>query len=303
MPSGKPEQPIDSATVILLREPDPETCEVLLVERHAESRAFAGAYVFPGGRIDEADRDPVIQAAARLDPTQATARLGEDLPPPDALAFWIAAIRELFEEAGILLAGIAGAPVDFSDPEAETRFASARSALLAGALTFRELVERERLELATDMLWYFSRWITPLHAPRRYDARFFVARLPLGQTPLHDDRETTAASWFTPADALSRAASGDLILTPPTTRTLVDLHQLGSSTRIVESTQSRPVSPILPRVVNIGGRTTLLYPGDTDYERPTPLATTDDAHAGPLNRLVMEGSSWRSVRSPGGEPR
>ncbi len=297
MPATDPHAPIDSATVILLREAAPETCEVLLVERHADSRAFAGAHVFPGGRIDEADRDPRLQAAARLDATLAAARLGEDLPPPAALAFWIAAIRELFEEAGILLASIEGAPVDSSDPATGRRFAAARAELLAGTLTFRELVERERLELGTDMLWYFSRWITPVHAPRRYDARFFVALLPPGQAPLHDDRETTSTSWLTPADALARAASGRLVLAPPTTRTLDDLHHLGSCARIVESAGNHRVTPILPRVVSIGGRTTLLYPGDVDYERHAPLVASEDSDAGPLNRLVMEGSSWRSVRS------
>src|SRR6185436_1503112 len=93
---------------------------------------------------------------------------------------------------------------------------------------FEELVTRERLILRAADLGYFSRWITPVQAPRRYDARFFVGCVPPHQTPLHDDRETTAADWLTPADALARAAAGSVVLTPPTARTLEEILDFGS---------------------------------------------------------------------------
>src|SRR3990172_6292878 len=131
MPSSLPPPPLDSATVILLRETAPAGLEALLVDRHTQSRAFAGAHVFPGGRVDVADKAPAFSAASmRLTAEAAAARLGGALPPGDALAFWIAAIRELFEETGILLATQEGGPLDLTDPARRARFHEHRTALL-----------------------------------------------------------------------------------------------------------------------------------------------------------------------------
>jgi 8-oxo-dGTP pyrophosphatase MutT (NUDIX family) len=290
--------PADSATVIVLRDASAASCEVLLVRRHADSRAFAGAHVFPGGRVDDTDAGDAIQArCADLTAAAAVARLGETLAPTAALAFWVAAIRELFEETGILLADADGQPVRFADAGVQARFRAHRAALLAGTCTFAELVARERLALATDRLEYFSRWITPVTAPRRYDARFFVARLPADQEPLHDARETTAADWFTPADALARAQQGALTLTPPTMRTLEDLEALGSRDAIFAAARARRFTAILPKVVEVGGRMTILYPGDAAYEHATPGVPAADDVAGARNRVVLDGGAWRTIRS------
>ena len=179
-----PAHPTDSATVIVLRDAG-ALSEVLLVQRHTRSRAFGGAHVFPGGVVDAADSAPGLHAASlHVSREAAAARLDEPIEGAVALAFWIAAIRELFEEAGILLATIDGTAPAFSDPSLRTRFHDRRTALLAGDLTFAELVAHERLELATDALEYWSRWITPVTAPRRYDARFFIARMPPDQEPV-----------------------------------------------------------------------------------------------------------------------
>jgi len=265
--------PADSATVILLRESAGSECEVLLVQRHADSRAFAGAHVFPGGRVDAADAAATVQArSAGVSPESARARLAEGLAPAASLAFWVAAIRELFEETGILLADRDGVPVGLSDPTVGARFAVHRAALLAGTRTFEQMLAHERLALATDRVEYFSRWITPVTAPRRYDARFFVARLPEGQEPLHDARETTAADWFTPAGALASARAGTLTLTPPTVRTLEDLTALSHCEAIFAAARERRFPAILPKVVQVDGRMTILYPGDAAYERATPGA-------------------------------
>jgi 8-oxo-dGTP pyrophosphatase MutT (NUDIX family) len=290
-------EPVDSATVILLREAG-GTCEVLLVERHADSRAFGGAHVFPGGRVDASDADPILHAASiGLSAADAAARLGEERPPHPALTFWIAAIRELFEETGILLATIDGTLISFRDPRLATRFRDHRSALLAGTATFAEIVARERLELATGHVDFFSRWITPVNAPRRYDARFFAARLPLGQEPLHDDRETVSTRWITPAAALTEAAAGALVLTPPTVRTLEDLQALATIPRVFEAARSRAHAPILPKVVQIDGRATILYPDDADYEHAAPGASLAASTPGRRNRVVMENGAWRSIRA------
>jgi 8-oxo-dGTP pyrophosphatase MutT (NUDIX family) len=214
----------------------------------------------------------------------------------EAATFRIAAIRELFEEAGILLAAVDGTPVRFTESATHERFSAHRRSLLDGAFDFVELVRRERLTLSGDALHYFSRWITPVQAPRRYDARFFVALAPAGQTPLHDDRETTSAEWIAPADALARAAAGSLVLTPPTARTLEELIELGSCARILASTRDRRVTPIVPKVVQIGDRMGVLYPGDVDYERAEPGTVVPVDSTGPLNRAIMDDAGWRRFR-------
>src|SRR5690349_13806020 len=169
MPSAPP---VDSAAVILLRAAD-DGSEVLFVELHAKSRAFAGAHVFPGGVVDPEDASAALHAASSLAAAAAATRLGQPSAPAAALAFWIAAVRELFEEAGLLLARRDGVPLTFDDESTRARFREHRAALLAGATTFAAIVATERLDLATDTLHYFSRWITPVNVPRRYDARFF----------------------------------------------------------------------------------------------------------------------------------
>ena len=299
MAAAQPPEPADSATVILLREPDPGRCEVLLVERHASSRTLAGAHVFPGGLVDTSDSAPALLAAATdLTPPTAATRRREDLAPEPALAFWIAAIRELFEETGILMATLDGTPLDFGDSALAARFRAHREALLAGELSFADLVERERLRLATDCLEYFSRWITPVNAPRRYDARFFVAELPAGQEAVHDGRETASVAWLAPAVALERTQAGALTLAPPTVRTLEDLRDLGTTACIVEAARARLFPPVLPKVVELGGRMTLLYPGDVAYARAVPGEPAGEDAPGPRNRLVLDGSVWRSIRLP-----
>jgi 8-oxo-dGTP pyrophosphatase MutT (NUDIX family) len=296
--SATPLVPTDSATVALLRESAPGRVEVLLVGRHARSRAFAGAHVFPGGVVEGADRAPALIAAVApvMAPAAAHATLGEAIEPTAALAFWIATIRELFEEAGILLADAEGAPIRFADPATRERFAAHRRGLVDGVCTFEQIVAHERLVLRADALRYFSRWITPVQAPRRYDARFFVAAVPADQTPFHDDRETTSAEWMTPADALAGAAAGTIVLTPPTARTLEDLVELGGLAAVLASAADRRVTPILPKVVQIGERMGVLYPGDVDYAASESGAVLPAESAGPLNRVVMDDAGWRRFR-------
>ncbi len=298
MTATAPPVPVDSATVVLMREPAPARLEVLLVGRHTASRAFAGAHVFPGGLLEAVDRSPTVQDAMASHVTPATlpATLGDNLPRADALAFLAATIRELFEEAGILLADCDGRPVRFGDPATRERFAAHRRALVEGTIDFAALVAREHLTLRASDLRYYSRWITPVHAPRRYDARFFVAPVPADQVPLHDDRETTSADWITPADALALAAAGTMVLTPPTARTLEDLVELGTMTRVLETARARPVTPILPKVVQIGTHMGVLYPGDVDYDATEAGGTVALEREGPLNRVIMDDAGWRRFR-------
>jgi len=294
MSDASPPAPVDSATVILLREPIPGALEVLLVARHTESRAFAGAHVFPGGLLEAGDASADVLRT--LAPATASGTLGAVASDEAALAFYVTTIRELFEEAGILLADHDGRRLGFSDPAVRERFAAHRRALIEGTLSFGDFVAHERLTLRGDDLRYFSRWITPVHAPRRYDARFFVAPVPPDQEPLHDERETTAAEWWTPAAALAGASAGTLVLTPPTARTLEDLVELGSIDRVFATVASRRVSPILPKVVQIGDRMGVLYPGDVDYDATEAGAVLPAERSGPLNRVIMDDAGWRRFR-------
>lgn len=186
----------DAATVMLVRD-GRDGVEVFMLKRHADLVFVPGAYVFPGGAVDDADR------------------AGGDDP------FVVAAIRECFEEAGALLAYVDGDRfIDLRDEAAAVRFREYRNAVHAGRLTIYDLCDLEGLRLAVDALHPVSRWITPPRSPRRFDTRFFVARAPSNQAFLHDDRETTASEWVRPLDALERFKSGDIELILPTERSL-----------------------------------------------------------------------------------
>jgi len=291
-----PALPRDSATVVVLRD-RADGCDVLLVERHAASRAFAGAHVFPGGVVDPEDGAAPLHGASALGAAAAADRLRESNPAA-ALTFWIAAIRELFEEAGLLLARRDGLLLRLDDPTTRGRFRDHRAALLAGSTTFAAIVAAERIELATDVLHYFSRWITPVNVPRRYDARFFVAVVPPGQEPLHDERETISTMWVAPRAALEQARAGRLILAPPTVRTLDDLAALGTPAEIIAEARRRTVTPILPKPVQVDGSMAVLYPGDAAYDAAEPGATIVDDPRGRRNRAVMRDGGWQSLRTP-----
>lgn len=223
----------DAATVMLVRDGD-AGMEVFLLRRNVELDFVAGAYVFPGGAVDDADRHADLEPICdgRSD-EQASGLLGV---PSGGLAFWVAAIRECFEEAGVLLARRRdGAVVSFSDPATAHRFAGYRDALHDGSERLVEICRREELRLTTDHIHYFSHWITPVGPPRRYDTRFFVAAAPAEQEPLHDGSETTASTWVRPADALARHEADELELILPTIRSLESLATFETTADLLRS--------------------------------------------------------------------
>ena len=197
----------DAATVVLVRD-GRDGLEVFMVRRTIHAVFTPGAHVFPGGAIDAGDHDPALWARC------APVRDAVELPAA------IAAVRECFEEAGILLARRDGAPLELGAGDAVSAFAAQRAALHAGERTLLELCEREGLELATDVLLPFGHWTTPLGPPRRFATRFFVAPAPAGQHASHDGRETTAGMWARPEDVLDGADRGEIELILPTRRTL-----------------------------------------------------------------------------------
>ncbi len=258
-------RPLEAATVVLLREASPGL-ETFLVRRHRASGFMAGAFVFPGGKFDATDEsEKLLQAtsegerarlAARLEPTPPDA-----LSPKRAVGLAIATVRELFEEAGVLLARREPGGQMLGDEDTRRW----RQELLGGSLDFGTLVEREGLELALDHLEYWDHWITPSLEPRRFDTRFFLARLPTGQVAEIDDKETTEARWLGASAALAAHRGGELFLPPPTERTLEGLVGIDNFEAVAREAAQRVVAPILPKLHLEDGNATIIMPWDSDY--------------------------------------
>ncbi|MBX5490939.1 MAG: hypothetical protein IRZ14_07255 [Chloroflexi bacterium] len=213
-----PAPPRPSASVILVRPGAEAAWEVFMVRRPAESRFAPDVYVFPGGTVRADDYPPADAPPLGLTAEAAHARLegaaGAGGPTaPDSLALWLAALRELFEEAGVLLARDAGGGlVTFDDPARAARLAADRLALQRGATTLWAICAREGLSPALEHLRYWAHFITPEGAPRRFDTRFFLAPLPPGQEALHCAVETTDGRWIAPAAALALHERGQFPL-------------------------------------------------------------------------------------------
>lgn len=223
-----PVQP--AATVMLVRDcTDHDDLEVFLLRRNFGSVFGGGMYVFPGGRVDPSDQlvSAAVQSSGLTD-AAASQVLGLDR---GGLAYWVAALRECFEEAGVLLArSIAtGTEVHFGDSATHERYTIARHLIHAGSVSLAEFCQAEGLRLMTNEVRYVSHWATPLGGPRRFNTRFFLARNPDGQQPLHDHGETVESRWIRPKVALELERSGDLEMMTPTIASLQFLAQFRSA--------------------------------------------------------------------------
>ncbi len=265
----------DAATVMLIRDSvdgagDPAV-EVCMLKRNLASEFVAGAYVFPGGSVDPADHGAAAEELCRgLDDVRASEMLGVG---SGGLAFWVAALRECFEEAGILLAQPRDAAdgtllLDTTDPVERARFEAHRLEINEGRKGLLAVCREEGLALAADTVHYVSHWITPELAPRRYDTRFFVTAAPPGQVAHHDDGETIATIWVRPDDALARFEAGEIELLPPTVDNLGKLALHTSTEKVLEWARTVTVIPtILPIVLFEDGRLLILRPGDDGYQQ------------------------------------
>lgn len=260
-----------AATVMVVRDGDHRSAplEVLMVRRNLRSDFVGGAYVFPGGAVDPDDGGPAAEdcCTGRTD-ADASRLLGL---PSGGLAYWVAALRECFEEAGILLAGpAAGDLLSLADPGTAARFVAHRADVNAGRRRFLDVCREEHLVLATDRLHYFAHWITPAGAPRRYDTRFFVAAAPVGQTAAHDAAETIADEWVRPADALARHRRGEIEMMLPTIRTLQDIGRFPTTADLVAAVAAVAAVPAVePKIILEGRGSRIVLPGDPDYDRVT----------------------------------
>jgi 8-oxo-dGTP pyrophosphatase MutT (NUDIX family) len=255
-------EPLSAATVTLMRDSD-EGPEVLMLQRNFRSGFMPGMYIFPGGALDASDYSQQACALCEgLDDPAASSILRLER---GGLAYWIAAIRESFEEAGILLACDArGEFVALDEPSAIERFRVRRHALNAGEQAFTALVAEEHLRFRVDQLVYFSHWITPLGAPRRYDTRFFLARTPAAQEPLHDNVEAIAHTWVRPQTALAAHARGEFSMRTPTLKTLESFAKFGSVDEIIRAMRAlQEIPAMLPQITKDGRR---LLPGEPGYE-------------------------------------
>lgn len=258
----KPAVPMPSATVTIVRDA-PRGIEVLMMRRNLKSGFVPGMHVFPGGGLDKDDllfkNNKLCEC---LDDRAASVALGL---AQDGIAYWVAAIREAFEESGLLLArDAAGQLIRFDDATVAARFNEHRRRLNAGDAAFTELLAAEQLQLAADTLTYFAHWITPVGLPRRYDTRFFMAEAPAGQEPLQDERETIAAEWVSPGAALSRHQRGEFEMRTPTVHTLEMFAGYDSVASLREGLANRrEISAVLPRIGRDGRR---ILPGEPGYE-------------------------------------
>ena len=256
-----------------------------MVRRHHAVAFMAGAHVFPGGRVDEADHD---SAAVWCDHSS---RPGAALHPPPAS--FVAAARELFEEAGVLLArNGTGAFVSLVDPADHARFDAYRDDVHKGRRTLRGILEREGLRLALDALVPYALWVTPPNEARRFDTWFFLARVPPEQRPVHEDTESTDSTWIAPSDALARAARGEMLLPPPTWATLMELKPCPSVRDALDRASRRRILRCQPDVIDAADaeRTIVL---------PAAAAADEGDRVAHEMRFVWRDDRWQPERTQG----
>ena len=239
---SEPVQPIrPAATIILVREAS-VGYEIFMLKRTARAAFASGMYVFPGGRVDGDDHlhkyDLVRHGPSDGQAPQVQA-LGDEWR-----GFWIAAIRETFEEAGLMLAYRDGRLLGYENDEMRARFDDYRGPLHSGELSLLEICEREDLKLAVDQVHFYNRFVTPLGRPRRFDTRFFIAAAPEAQRGRHDEKETVDSVWISPQEALQRNRDKEFDLMNVTRMQLEWLAQHPDKHAVIDMALNRQEFPI-----------------------------------------------------------
>jgi 8-oxo-dGTP pyrophosphatase MutT (NUDIX family) len=236
--------------------------QVFLMKRHGLSDVLGGAYVFPGGKVDEADAQ--LDAAQYFDQDSSAlpAALDEiELTPNQASALFVAALRESFEESGVLFAA-----------QATGEQIQAATALHQEGLPFKQILQQLALRLQTQNIVPWSRWITPKMSSvshKRFDTRFFIAALPANQTASSANHETTESIWLSPREALTSYWNKEISLAPPQIMSLVHLARHDSVASIMQQAKQTPVPLIEPQPYNMDGTRVICYPGDAQHPIPT----------------------------------
>jgi 8-oxo-dGTP pyrophosphatase MutT (NUDIX family) len=243
-----------AATVMLLRD-GPEGIEVFMVVRHHAMEFASGALVFPGGRVEESDYDLATGECPNPDGLNA-----------EALAFRIAAIRETFEECGVLLARPLGSD-RLIDAETLRRLEDQhRAALNAGSIGFDAVLGSEGLLPAPDLLVHFAHWITPAHQPKRYDTHFFLAEAPAEHLAVHDGGEAVDSIWIAPSRALADTEAGRFKLVFATAKNLEKLGRAATVEQAMRTARSATVITVQPKGIKLEGNKRLMrIPEEADY--------------------------------------
>jgi 8-oxo-dGTP pyrophosphatase MutT (NUDIX family) len=250
--------PRPASTILLLRDSKAaQEIEVFMMVRHYEIDFNSGALVFPGGSVDKNDQE--ILARAELYSG------GEGLDA-SALSFRIAAIRETFEESGILLARPKGSTGLVDAARASEIEAAHRSALNEGKTTFLEVLAKNNLWLALDELVPYAHWITPEGMPKRFDTWFFLAAAPPDQLGAHDGRESTDSIWVSPREALEGGQTGRFKLPFPTTRNLIKLGKQASVTAALADSRGKDIVTVMPVMTRLNGGRQLRIPREAGYD-------------------------------------
>jgi len=259
-----PPPPRRAATVVLLRE-SPAGPEVYLLRRRRSMSFAGGMYAYPGGSVDDRDAGHDLRWAGP-DAAEWGRRLGCD--PARAQELVCAAVRETFEESGILLAGLDADSVvaDVSGPD----WRADRAALEGHELSFAAFLERRGLVLRSDLLAAWARWITPEFEERRFDTWFFTALVPEGQVTQEVPREADQVEWLRPEQALESYRRGEARMLPPQLTTLTELSAYSSPAQVLEAAASREITPILGRPVVEDGRITVRWPGHEELTMEGP---------------------------------
>ncbi|MFJ5897582.1 NUDIX hydrolase [Streptomyces sp. NPDC093064] len=262
-----PVAPKRAATVMLLKETGSGPAVHML--RRRASMAFAGgAYAYPGGGVDPRDDDHHVRWAG---PSRAwwADRLGVDEKAAQAIV--CAAVRETYEEAGVLLAGPDADSVVGDTTGAD--WEADRAALVARELSFAEFLDRRGLVLRSDLLGAWTRWITPEFESRRYDTWFFVAALPEGQRTRNASTEADRTVWMAPAEAAAGYDRGELLMMPPTIATLRQLVPCASPAEALTAARSRDLTPVLAQARLVAGEVVLTWPGHDEFTKHIPSGT------------------------------
>jgi 8-oxo-dGTP pyrophosphatase MutT (NUDIX family) len=254
--------PRPAATVMTIRD-RPNGYEILMLRRNLRSDFVGGAYVFPGGAVDTADGETDRQVYGLTD-VEASRRLDVER---GGLAFYVACLRELFEEAGLLIAcDENGTSMSVSDPDDVKRMAAHRRAVNANELDFLAMMTSEGLLLDLRGLEYIAHWITPVGPPRRYDTRFFVALAPSDQRAAHDAGETVADEWIRPVDALAAQERGEFEMIAPTIRNLQAVAGLSHAEEVLTYARSlETIACVQPTIVDRDGVLFVRIPSDEGF--------------------------------------
>lgn len=278
----------EAATVVLLRE-GPQGHEVFLMQRHRRTGFFGGAYVFPGGKLDDADSSEVALGLLPKDhpwPSFRDRQSGAAVPARHTQSLYLSGLRELFEEADVLL----GAGGDSAELKA-----GARRALDRGSEAFYALLAEAGFVFDTGPMRYWSHWITPELEGKRFDTRFFLCEMPAEQVAQSADRESVHVTWLGIEDALTKSQKREIVLPPPTLRTLEEIHGHGME----NSPHGDIPQPILPRIAQNEDGAAIVLPWHQSYddlpgEGYQPQEGYPQALVRMPGRIVMDGKYWRS---------